>query len=309
MFIYTGEYNSLVNMNKSDTAPAVFVSHGAPTFALEPGELGPQLVRLAARFAAPAAVLAVSAHWQTRGVKVSTALQPDTIHDFGGFPKPLYQLQYPAPGAPELARAAVRLVAGAGFDSGVDVARGLDHGVWVPLRYLYPDASVPVFQVSMPLDLDPAAAVRLGAALAPLRRQGVLILGSGSLTHNLGDVRFDSAPASGYAVAFAAWIRERLRARDLPALIDYRRLAPHAARAHPTEEHLLPLLVALGASAPDDEFTTMDGGITYGALSMDSYAWRAPAGSLQAGHPVGRGGPVRDSGIQPLDPRGPEERD
>lgn len=254
-------------------APSLFISHGAPTFALEPGVLGPALSALGARLTGIEAVLIVSAHWQTRGVCVMTTARPETIHDFGGFPPQLYQLQYPAPGAPAVAAAAGRVLAAAGFAVRYDDQRGLDHGVWVPLRYLYPKANVPVFQVSMPHDLDTRGALQLGKALAPLRDSGVLIVGSGSLTHNLSEFRPDTVAEAPYARAFAQWVREAVVRGDTESLARYRTLAPQAQRAHPTEEHFLPLLVAGGAGRAAEPITVIEGGMSYGMLSMDAFAW------------------------------------
>lgn len=254
-------------------APVFFISHGAPTFALEPGQLGTNLRALGQQLSGVKAVLVVSPHWQTRELQVLTTPQPETIHDFGGFPQSLYQLQYPAPGQPELALETMRLLAQAGWPVSADATRGLDHGAWVPLWHLLPQATIPVFQVSMPHQLDTAGALALGRAMAPLRDQGVLIVGSGSLTHNLYDLQAPATPAVAYAVEFAHWIRQAVSRADVAALLDYRRLAPHAERAHPTEEHLLPLLVALGASHDAESAQAIAGDITYGVLSMASYAW------------------------------------
>jgi 4,5-DOPA dioxygenase extradiol len=253
-------------------APALFVSHGAPTFALEPGLLGPKLHALGARLPELAAVLVVSAHWQTAGVTVMRSAAPQTVHDFGGFPPELYRLQYPSPGAPGVAHDAARLLEAADIKVSFDDERGIDHGVWVPLRYLLPRAQTPVFQVSMPFSLDAAGAVRLGQVLAPLRAQGVLIMGSGSLTHNLREAGA-AAGAATYALEFTAWVRARVQHRDVGELENYRRLAPHAQRAHPTDEHFLPLLVAVGAADASDSVTVIEGGMTYGVLSMESYAF------------------------------------
>lgn len=261
----------------SNLAPVLFVSHGAPTFAIEPGTLGPLLTALGQTLTGITAVLVVSPHWQTREVQVMTTQQPDTVHDFGGFPSALYDLQYPAPGQPELALEAARLLAEAGFSTGVDARRGLDHGAWVPLVHLLPDAQVPVFQVSMPASLTTAQAVALGRALAPLRKQGVLIIGSGSMTHNLYEFRQGSAQPQAYAQEFAAWVRAAVAANARTPLINYRTEAPHAVRAHPTEEHFLPLLVALGAQQEGDALQVLDGGgILHGMLSMESYVWGIP---------------------------------
>ncbi len=254
-------------------APVLFVSHGAPTFATEPGALGPLLTALGQTLHGIRAVLVVSPHWQTRGVQVMASPAPETVHDFGGFPQALYSLRYPAPGAPALAAEAQRLLAEAGWPATLDAQRGLDHGAWVPLRHLLPAATLPVFQVSMPHDLDPAGALRLGQALAPLRAQGVLVLASGSMTHNLYEFRHAHTQAADYAVEFTHWIRQAVLAHQADALVDYRRRAPHAARAHPSEEHYLPLLVAMGARQADETPTVIDGGITHGVLSMESYAW------------------------------------
>ena len=258
-------------------APAIFVSHGAPTFALEPGLLGPKLTGLRLEETDLKAVVVASAHWQTHGVQLMSSEAPKTVHDFGGFPPALYRLQYPAPGDPVVAESAAELLQAAGFDVSLDENRGLDHGVWVPLRYLLPSARTPVFQVSLPVDLDAPGAIRLGQALAPLRRQGVMVMGSGSLTHNLREIFDGSAEGATYAVQFTEWVRRRVQEHDLTALADYRRRAPHALRAHPTEEHFLPLLVALGAGDAADEVTVLEGGMTYEVLSMESYLLRRPA--------------------------------
>ncbi|HWS79290.1 MAG TPA: class III extradiol ring-cleavage dioxygenase [Thermomonas sp.] len=256
-------------------APSLFVSHGSPMFALEPGLLGPNLQRLGESLPAVRAILVVSPHWQTRGVRVATTPAPGTIHDFGGFPAPLYALQYTPPGAPAVADEALRLLREAGFDASADPQRGLDHGAWVPLRYLKPAADVPVLQVSLPHDIDAAGALRLGQALAPLREAGVLVIGSGSLTHNLYEFR-QHVRDPDYAQAFADWVADAVQLRDIAGLVDYRQRAPHAARAHPSEEHYLPLLVALGASDHDDHAALVEGGMTYHVLSMDSFGFGLP---------------------------------
>lgn len=253
--------------------PSLFVSHGSPMFALEPGLLGPNLARIGDSLPSLAAILVVSPHWQTlRGVRVTGTATPETLHDFGGFPPPLYALQYPAPGAPELAADTVALLRAAGFDADLDPQRGLDHGAWVPLRYLKPDAGVPVLQVSLPHRIDAAGALRLGEALAPMRERGVLVVGSGSLTHNLYEFR-QHVRDPEYAQAFADWVAAAVERRDVDALVDYRNRAPFAARAHPTEEHYLPLLVALGASDAGDARRRVPGGMTYEVLSMDSFGF------------------------------------
>lgn len=263
-------------------APALFVSHGSPMFAVEPGRLGPHLQHIGRALSSDVeAVLMVSPHWQSRGVRVGTTTAPSTIHDFGGFPEQLYRLQYTPPGAPKLAADVVGLLADAGFDVTGDPGRGLDHGAWVPLRYLFAEADVPSFQVSLPMDIDAPGALRLGKALAPLRERGVLVIGSGSLTHNLYEFR-QHVRDPEYAQQFADWVRDAVLRRDVDALVDYRRRAPHAERAHPTEEHFLPLLVALGASGDGDRAELIEGGMTHEVLSMDSFGFGLPEAARSA---------------------------
>ena len=257
-------------------APILYVSHGAPTFALDPGTLGPRLRAIGSNLSGIKAIAVISPHWQTSNFKVMSGTAPTTLHDFAGFPQPLYALTYPAPGHPEYAREAARLIAEAGFTVGLDEQRGLDHGAWVPLRYLRPAADVPVFQVSMPRWLNPREALALGRALTPLRAQGVMLIGSGSLTHNLGDLRSGDAEDAPYAREFADWIDAALTANDTAQLLDYRRQAPHAERAHPSEEHLLPLLVAYGARLEGEVTHLIRGGMSYGSLSMDCFGWGLP---------------------------------
>jgi 4,5-DOPA dioxygenase extradiol len=258
------------------SAPVFFISHGAPTFAIEPGVLGPRLQALGQQLAGAKAVLVVSPHWQTHGVQVMTTAKPDTVHDFGGFPAALYKLQYPADGQPDIAAEAARLLTQAGFATTTDDHRGLDHGAWVPLMHLFPDVNLPVFQVSMPHTLTTAQALRMGQALAPLREQGVVIMASGSMTHNLYEFSPYATKVEPYAQEFAAWVRASVQANATASLLAYRELAPHAQRAHPTEEHFLPLLVALGARG-DDAVQVIDESINHGVLSMESYVWGMPS--------------------------------
>lgn len=255
--------------------PSLFISHGSPMFAVEPGRAGPLLMALGARLPKPKAVLVVSPHWMTRQPRVATQAIPPTIHDFGHFPPALYQLQYPAPGAPSVAARAIELLRAAGYAAEADGERGLDHGAWVPLSYLFPQANVPVFQVSLPAHFDGQAAYAYGRALSPLADEGVLIVGSGSLTHNLYEVQRDEGGEGGeaYAVEFAEWTANAVQSGDHQRLIDTMTLAPHALRAHPTAEHLWPLMVAAGAAGSDAPAMRIQGGVTYGVLCMDAYVF------------------------------------
>ncbi len=253
--------------------PSLFISHGAPTFALEPGLAGPQLTALGRALPQPAAVLVVSPHWMSPTPLVSTSAKPATIHDFGGFDPALYRINYPARGHPALAQRAVTLLSQAGWPAKPDQRRGLDHGAWVPLTYLFPEAQVPTFQVSMPTRLDAASALAFGKALSALTSEGVLIIGSGSLTHNLNEFRCHHGDAQPYAAEFAAWVREAVEQGDTARLVRTLDDAPHAKRAHPTPEHFWPLLVAAGAASAPSPVQVMEGGITHGVLSMDSFAF------------------------------------
>lgn len=263
-------------MTTPTKTPVLFISHGAPTFAIEPGLLGPRLRTLGTLLPEFKAVLVVSPHWQTKDVMVMTSARPQTVHDFGGFPSSLYALQYPVAGEPALAQEAARLLNAAGFAAGSDPHRGLDHGAWVPLMHLLPEARVPVFQVSMPFNLSTRQAVAMGQAVAALRDQGVLMVASGSMTHNLHDYRQSSTQPAAYAQEFADWVQTAVLAKAIDPLLDYRAQAPHAQRAHPSEEHFLPLLIAMGATTAADQVSVLDGGISHGALSMQSYVWGAP---------------------------------
>jgi len=253
--------------------PTLFVSHGAPTFATEPGLAGAQLRALGVALPRPKAVLIVSPHWMTRAVEITAAARPETVHDFGGFPRALYAIEYPAPGSPELAARTQEVLRAAGIGATLDAQRGLDHGAWVPLLHLYPEATVPVVQVSIPFETDEGKAFQLGRALAPLAAEGVLIIGSGSLTHNLYEFRMGEAVEAAYAGEFSAWIRQAVLDGDTEHLVHALERAPHAERAHPTTEHFLPLLVAAGAAAPATPVTVLDGGIRHGVLAMESYVF------------------------------------
>ena len=263
--------------------PTLFLSHGSPMWALEPGASGPALTRwaegLRERLAAEGqplrGIVLMSPHWMARQPAVMTNAQPATWHDFGGFPEPLYRLQYPAPGAPALAEQVLGLLQAAGVPAVPDAQRPLDHGAWVPLMHLYPNADVPVFQVSLPVWLDADGAYQYGRALAPLADEGVLIVGSGSLTHNLYEFRLGDPRAEAYAAEFAHWVRDAVLAGDHERLRCALAIAPHARRAHPTAEHYLPLLVAAGAAAQGVPASVIEGGIVHGVLSMDSFVFGA----------------------------------
>lgn len=250
--------------------PSLYISHGSPMLALEPGASGPALARLAAEMPKPEAIVIVSAHWESNDLLVSGNPQPETWHDFGGFPKALFEVQYPAPGNPQLAGEVVELLQADNLPARIDTKRPFDHGVWVPLSLMYPQADIPVVQVSLPTRGGPALQTRVGHALASLREHGVLLIGSGSITHNLRELDWHAGPESvePWARTFRDWMIEKLAANDEAALHDYRQQAPNAVRNHPSDEHLLPLYFARGAGG---EFSVAHQGFTMGALGMDIY--------------------------------------
>lgn len=256
--------------------PALYVSHGAPLFAVDAGETGPALTRwgqgLRAQFQGLRGVVVMSPHWMARTAQVMTGAQPATWHDFGGFPPALYQLQYPAPGAPALAQEVLALLQAAGVAAQGDAGRPFDHGAWVPLMHLFPEADLPVVQVALPVRAGPAEVYAMGAALRDLRSQGVLVMGSGSMTHNLAEFFGGEREPAPYVLEFSRWIESALERGDLKALLNYRSQAPHAERAHPTEDHFLPLFFALGAAGDDLHANYLSREVMYSMLAMDAFA-------------------------------------
>ncbi len=252
--------------------PSVFVSHGSPALVIEDHPARQFLAGLGGRIGRPAAILCVSAHWATATPAVSGASRPETIHDFYGFPEPLYQLRYPAPGAPDLAQRAAALLRGAGIDCAVDPERGLDHGAWNPLLLIYPAADIPVTQLSVQPGSSTAAHVAIGRTLAPLRREGVLVLASGGAVHNLRQFAVDRERPAEWATEFETWLAGRIEAGDEAALVSYREQAPYARAAHPSDEHFLPLFVALGAGEGKPG-RALHRSFAHGSLAMDAFAW------------------------------------
>jgi 4,5-DOPA dioxygenase extradiol len=252
--------------------PAVFVSHGAPTLLLEGGPAVDFLASLGNALGKPSAVICVSAHWETDAPAVSAAKRPETIHDFSGFPRELYAMGYPADGAPALAARVRDALAGAGFAATIDPERGLDHGAWVPMKLMYPDADVPIFQLSVQPHRDPAHHLAVGRALAGLRDEGVLVLGSGGAIHNLRALRWGADAPEPWATGFADWLDRTVAAGAVDDLVHYRQRGPGSPRAHPTDEHFLPLFVALGAGGAG-EGKRLHGSFTHGNLGMHAYAW------------------------------------
>ena len=268
------------------TSPSVlFVAHGSPMFAIEPGAAGAALQSLATELDRPRAVLVISPHWETMQPTVGTTEavaghRLETVHDFSGFDPRLYEIQYPASSSPQAAQEVVEALQAAGLAVATDPRRGLDHGAWVPLRYLFPSADVPVVPLSIQHHGGPVHAYRVGQALAPLVEQGWLIVASGNITHNLRDWQRASggmAIDTSYARRFSDWIAQQLEAGNAEALLDYRQKNPDAVQAQPRDEHLLPLFTALGAAGLQANVRTMHRGIRDHVIAMDGYAFAQPA--------------------------------
>lgn len=258
--------------------PSLFLSHGSPMLALTETPARNFLAGLSAAVPAPRAILVVSAHWETASPMVNAVARNDTIHDFFGFPRALYDLRYPAPGDATLAQQIADMLGSAGFATGLDQARGLDHGAWVPLLLAWPAADIPVLQLSVQTGLGPRHALAIGRALAPLRQQGVLVIGSGSFTHDLRRFRGQpaDAPETTDVAQFSAWMHDAIERADIDALLDYRARAPYARDQHPTEEHILPLFTALGAGT-DGGTQRLHRSAEHAILRMDAYGFGLPA--------------------------------
>ncbi|RKH12288.1 dioxygenase [Corallococcus praedator] len=258
-------------------APALFVSHGSPMTALDSDEYPQALKRFGEGVGPVKALVVVSAHWETDArVHVTAMAAPPLVYDFHGFPEEMYRLRYPAPGAPDLSADVVARLTAAGVPAVAETERGLDHGVWVPLRHAFPEARVPVIQVALPADATPSAVAKMGEALRPLRADGVLLMGSGGVVHNLRRVNFRSKLASvePWAAEFDAWVAGKLAARDFVGLQSWGD-APNARVAHPSPEHWLPIYFVLGAALAEDRLTPVFEGFHHGTLSMRSFALRA----------------------------------
>ena len=253
--------------------PSLFVSHGSPMFALEPGSTGPALRAWADQLPVPLrGIVVMSPHWMARIPTVMTTAQPQTWHDFGGFPPALYELQYPAPGSPALGQEVLDLLVAAGIAAVPDAKRPFDHGAWVPLMMMFPQANVPVVQVALLAGAGPREVYAMGAALAGLRSEGGVLVGSGSMTHNLAEFFGGAREPAPYVMEFSRWIESKVAAGDIEALFHYRNLAPHAHRAHPTEEHFLTLFFALGAGGKDAQPHYLSREVMYSMLAMDAFS-------------------------------------
>ncbi len=254
--------------------PTLFLSHGAPDLPIREGAVTHFLKSLSQQFPEPKAILVISAHWNGEPLKVSATLNPKTYHSFSGFPEALYQLNYPAPGSPELANRVVQLLAQRGIDCRINSSKGFDHGTWTPLILAYPTGKIPVVQLSVQYGQSPQVHWQIGEALEPLRQEGILIIGSGSATHNLAAMEPDyHGPTPFWVREFDDWLAKTIEHKNWGALMQYRQLAPYAQENHPTPEHMLPLFVALGAVGQVAQPKQLHRSYTYSVLSMAAYAF------------------------------------
>ncbi|MBL6932604.1 MAG: dioxygenase [Rhodospirillales bacterium] len=251
--------------------PGLFLSHGAPTIPLTDSPVRAFWRGLKNQFECPKSILSISAHWETDIPSVSLIEKPETIHDFYGFPEQLYEQNYPAPGAPDLARTVASLLSKSGIDCRHVSDRGIDHGTWIPLMEMYPDADIPVTQLSIQAGQDIAHHIAVGRALSSLRNDGVLVLASGGAVHNLSGFHPGSDKVPDWARRFDDWLADTLARGDVDALINYR--TEDGAKAHPRDEHLLPLGVAMGAGGDGAKGRALHRGFMDGALSTAAYAF------------------------------------
>ncbi|MFZ2102880.1 MAG: class III extradiol ring-cleavage dioxygenase [Oricola sp.] len=258
--------------------PSVFVSHGGPNVVIEPSEAHDFLLSLGDQLPRPKAIVMVSAHFETDGPVVVTDPHPGMIYDFGGFPQELYEKVYPAPGEPELAMRVAQMLADAGLEPRLAPQRGYDHGAWNPLILAYPQADIPVVQLSIDPNRDAAYHYALGLALAPLRDEGILLIGSGHITHNLraifGSIRRGENPDPELPAkieAFTEWFSEQFEKGDRDTILDWRLHAPYIADNHPTDEHLLPLFFAYGAAGEGAKPERKHHSRQYGFFAWDSW--------------------------------------
>jgi 4,5-DOPA dioxygenase extradiol len=285
---------------KQGEMPSLFLSHGAPTLPLTDTPARAFLQQLGGELPRPNAILVVSAHWDTAAPTVNAVERNGTIHDFSGFPRALYELEYPAAGSPSIAAKVSDLLRAAGINCKTDGRRGLDHGAWVPLLLMYPQADIPVVQLSIQPHLGTEHHLAMGRALAPLREEGVLIIGSGSMTHDLSEFRGHGPndPAPDWVNSFANWTHQSLMTGATDDLLNYRDLAPFAAKNHPTEEHFLPLYSALGAAGVQPRAERLHASSTYSILRMDVYSFEAAGAVVEdRDHDARRFAKIKEAGM------------
>ncbi|MDG9948994.1 dioxygenase [Acinetobacter ursingii] len=251
------------------TLPGLFISHGSPMLALDPEQIGPALHRLSFNLPKPQAIIIMSAHWESQSLEISTSTRPQTWHDFRGFPKELYQIHYPAPGQPELAEEILKLLAEQHIPAHANSTRPRDHGVWMPLLHMYPEADIPVIEISLPMNMNADEIYQIGKVLAPLRERQILLIGSGSITHNLAELSWDgnAQHVPEWASSFRNYVVNKLTHQDYDTVLNWPDI-PYVERNHPTLEHFAPLFFAMGTG---NRFSIVHSSFSMGALGMDIY--------------------------------------
>ncbi len=251
------------------TLPGLFISHGSPMLAIEPEQIGAALHRLSINLPKPKAIIVMSAHWESKALEVSTSQRPETWHDFSGFPRELYGIHYPASGDPILAERLIDMLEQAGIHAHANTLRPRDHGVWMPLLHLYPEADIPVVQISLPIESSAQQIYQIGQVLAPLRDEQILLIGSGSITHNLAELSWAETPSDppDWAATFRNWVVHQLNSDDFYAVLNWQN-APFVRQNHPTLEHLAPLFFAMGTGS---RFSLVHSSFSMGSLGMDLY--------------------------------------
>lgn len=262
-------FSILVPTMNLQTLPGLFISHGSPMLALDPEQLGPALNRLSTNLPRPKAIIVMSAHWESQALEVSSSTRPETWHDFRGFPPELYEIRYSAPGQPELAEQILKLLADAQLSAHANSTRPRDHGVWMPLLHMYPEADIPVIEISLPINTSAEQIYKIGQTLAPLREQQILLVGSGSITHNLAELAWhgEDTNVPEWASTFRNTVVNKLSHQDYDAVLDWPSL-PYIRRNHPTLEHFAPLFFAMGTG---NRFSIVHSSFSMGALGMDIY--------------------------------------
>ena len=252
----------------AQTLPGLFISHGSPMLALDPEQVGPALHRLGSNLPKPEAIIVMSAHWESQALEVSTSTRPETWHDFRGFPPALYEIRYPAAGAPQLAEEILKRFAEAGLAAHANSTRPRDHGVWMPLLHMYPDADIPVIEISLPIHMNADDIYKIGQVLSPLREQQILLIGSGSITHNLAELSWQAdADVPVWASTFRNSVVNKLTHQNYDAVLDWPSL-PYVQRNHPSLEHFAPLFFAMGTG---NRFNVVHSSFSMGSLGMDIY--------------------------------------
>ena len=264
--------NLNLSNNSTSRMPVLFVGHGSPMYAIEENEFVNKWRNLGETLPKPKGIICISAHWETRGTQVTAMQNPPTIHDFGGFPRELFEIEYPAPGNPELAKEAIQSISGSKILP--DEKWGLDHGTWSVIRRVYPKADIPIIQMSLDYNKSPKEHYELAKELASFREKGIMIIGSGNIVHNLRHVAWDKPDDMEYghdwAIEANELVKKLIVENNHQALIDYKSLGKAVQMAAPSPDHYLPLLYTLALKKDDEELSFFNDKAVMGSLTMTS---------------------------------------